>query len=590
MGRAKTRNRPARVTGGKSPSAIPAATGKFHPQSAMRFVAAGLLAAVVIYVAHSLYYWAYVNDDAYITFRYSRFLAMGRGPYYNLAEHVEGYTNFLLMLLITPIISIFGESGAAPFAKGLDIACGALAMMAVGALVWRVDRAANDSPWRSAVAAVMAAALVAIAPGYSLNSTSGLETMLLAGEIALGLLLGHLSMESGRWRGAGIAFACAALTRPEGILFFAIYWVAQLFGYWQVSKTRPALRTDVSPTIRNPKSAIRNHLFDALIVAVVFIGHLVFRLIAYDGEWLPNTYYAKAGGFWKVAAASYIGHGALKPFFDMYGIGVGVGIIGWLLSGATRRVSLPLFCVAAGGALLPFVTGTDWMLGWRLFMPFLPALGGIVAIGWCRVATLLVRQPRWLGPALVPLAIPLLWYLHAHNRQGFYDYVQMRARGYDTGHTTLAEWLRSGAARKGDTIALMDIGIVGYLCIDQNILDITGLTDRTIAKSSGEFMRKEYDPTYVFGRKPEYIVVVFGANGNPDVPPPPGTRLRPWSENERAIANHPEFLSRYVHRRTAPAKPAHWTETIAAQLGAERIFEHAHPGKYYLLAAFKRSE
>ena len=90
----------------------------------------GLLAALVVYIAHCAYLWAYVNDDAYITFRYSRFLWMGRGPYFNLGEHVEGYSNFLLMLLVAPIVGLFGGGAAAPFAKGLDIACGALALIA----------------------------------------------------------------------------------------------------------------------------------------------------------------------------------------------------------------------------------------------------------------------------------------------------------------------------------------------------------------------------------------------------------------------------------------------------------------------------
>ncbi|HKQ48702.1 MAG TPA: hypothetical protein VJZ71_11585 [Phycisphaerae bacterium] len=573
MSSAKTRIRSAPRNGGKSQSAIA------NPQSAIGLVVAGLLVTVAVYIAHCIYFWAYVNDDAYITFRYSRFLAMGRGPYFNIGEQVEGYTNFLLMLLVTPIIALFGESNAAPFAKGLGIAGGALAIGAIGALVWRIGRATADSPLRSGVAAILAAALVAVFPAYALNSTSGLETMLLAGEISLGLLLGHLFMESGRWRGAGIAFACAALTRPEGILFFAIYWLAQLVAQ------RPALRS-----FRIPNSPFRIHLFDALIVTVVFAAHLVFRLIAYDGEWLPNTYYAKAGGFWKVAAASYIGHGALRPFFDIYGIGAGIGVVGWILSGATRRASLPLFCIAAAGALLPFVTGTDWMLGWRLLMPFLPVIAGVVAIGWCRIATLLVRHPRWLGPPLVLLAVPLLWYLRSDDRAFFHDHIAMRARGYKTGHTALAQWLRSGAAKKGDTVALMDIGIVGYLCVDQTILDITGLTDRTIAKSTGEFMRKEYDTRYVLGRKPEFIVLVFGAPGNPDVPAPLGTRLKPWSTNDTRIWNDPDFRARYVRPRPVSPRAAYWTDNVAAQLGAERVFEHAHPGRYYLLAAFRRSD
>lgn len=553
------------------PALVPA------PTSAKICLGIGLLAILILYVAHCAYFRAYVNDDAYITFRYSRFLSMGRGPYFNVGEHVEGYTNFLLMLLLAPIIGFFGADSAAPFAKCLGVACGGLAILSIALYVWRLDRTNGGSPVRAAMAAILAAGLIAVAPAYALNSMSGLETMLFAGSLSLGLYLGHLSVEQSKWRGAGIAFAAASLTRPEGILLFVIHWFAQLY----------VARRDAATSFR---IRLRPLILDAAIVSSVFAAHIAFRLIAYNGEWLPNTYFAKAGGFWKIAAASYIGRGVLAPFFDHYGIGVGIAVVGWLFSGSTRRKSFPLFCVAALGALLPFVTGTDWMPGWRLLMPFLPAVAGIVAIGWCRIARFIIRRPRELGPGLLLFTIPLLWTLRGDDRTFFYKYVEMRSRGYETGHRSLAQWLRSGAAAKGDTIALMDIGMVGYECIDQNILDVTGLTDRTIAKSLGRFMDKQYDPEYVLHRKPEFIVLVFGANGDPNVPPPKGTILKPWSKNESRIWEHPDFRAHYLRSRPVEAGARRWTEALAAKIGAERIFEHAHPGRYYLLAAFRRTD
>jgi hypothetical protein len=46
-------------------------------------------------------------------------------------------------------------------------------------------------------------------------------------------------------------------------------------------------------------------VIDAAIVTAVFAAQLVFRRMAYDGEWLPNTYFAKSGGFWKGDAWEY---------------------------------------------------------------------------------------------------------------------------------------------------------------------------------------------------------------------------------------------------------------------------------------------
>jgi hypothetical protein len=48
--------------------------------------------------------FAFVCDDAYISFRYSRHVAEGHGLVYNLSESppVEGYSNLLWVLWIAP--------------------------------------------------------------------------------------------------------------------------------------------------------------------------------------------------------------------------------------------------------------------------------------------------------------------------------------------------------------------------------------------------------------------------------------------------------------------------------------------------------
>ncbi len=44
----------------------------------------------------------FIKDDAYISFRYCQNLAAGEGMVFNAGEHVEGFTNFLWVLLLTP--------------------------------------------------------------------------------------------------------------------------------------------------------------------------------------------------------------------------------------------------------------------------------------------------------------------------------------------------------------------------------------------------------------------------------------------------------------------------------------------------------
>ena len=92
-----------------------------------------LAAVLLLYCVHALQFWSHINDDAFITFRYSRFLASGRGPYFNIGEHVEGYTNFLFMILMAGVFRLGGESWVPPVAKLLGVLAGG------GALLKNID-------------------------------------------------------------------------------------------------------------------------------------------------------------------------------------------------------------------------------------------------------------------------------------------------------------------------------------------------------------------------------------------------------------------------------------------------------------------
>jgi hypothetical protein len=164
-------------------------------------------------------------------------------------------------------------------------------------------------------------------------------------------------------------------------------------------------------------------------------------------------------------------------------------------------------------------------------------------------------------------------------------HLALRAQGYRDGHAALAAWLGRKASA-GATLALMDIGIVGFECPEQRILDITGLTDRTIAKSPGPFLEKEFEPAYVFDQRPEYLILTFAAppasDGSVDA-----DALRPWTAIEQRLLGDPAF-ARHYHRRGVLREGFDELMTLAAQLGARRVFRHAHPNLSYLLVVYER--
>lgn len=526
--------------------------------------------AVASYLLHARYFSVYVNDDAYITFRYSLFTALGRGPCYNLGEHVEGYTNFLLMLIIAAVIKLGGPDAAPPAAKLIGVSGGLLALLASWALCTRWLRRLASVSSVAPLLAVAAPALVAANVAYALNSMSGLETTLFAGWVTLGLYLLEVSRETGRWRAAGVAFALAALTRPEGIMVFAAALAGRaLSGPW----ARKAWRI---PSI------------DVALVALVVCGHLAFRFVTYDGELVPNTYHAKAGGMrWSVDAGKYIWSFA---WLHAGGVSALVALLALLGRKQMWRATLPSLLVCTVAMLSIYKTGPDWMLGGRLLVPYVPLWAALAACGVVatvdRVASLVsTRQSTvpWIGGVLcLALVVGVGWQNQA--RVGYRQFCEVRTRGYLNGHTALADWLNAQAT-PGDTVALMDIGIIGYRNPNLRILDITGLTDRFIAKSPGDFLSKRYDPGYVLDQGPAFIVLVMSHLTLPDG----RVVLAGWTQIERDFQTHPEFVAHY-HRPQTPDRQTDKLTWTAAALGCERVFQHEYPGDVYLLAVYQRQQ
>src|SRR5438045_1442706 len=52
----------------------------------------------------------FVIDDAFISFRYAENLARGHGLVYNPGDYVEGYTNFLWVVIIAAVNALGGDS------------------------------------------------------------------------------------------------------------------------------------------------------------------------------------------------------------------------------------------------------------------------------------------------------------------------------------------------------------------------------------------------------------------------------------------------------------------------------------------------
>src|SRR2546430_2810887 len=173
--------------------------------------AALLLVAVAVLVVHSLQF-DFVTDDAFISFVYARNLAEHGQLVFNLGERVEGFTNFLWTVLLAGGIKL----GLSPVltSRFFGIAFGVGTLAVAVRLSLRLDR---DKPSRWHLVAPLG---LAATGAFACWCTGGLETQLFTFLSFLAFERVMREVDEARGFQSGIWFALAAMTRPEGLLFF----------------------------------------------------------------------------------------------------------------------------------------------------------------------------------------------------------------------------------------------------------------------------------------------------------------------------------------------------------------------------------
>ncbi len=229
-------------------------------------------AAIVALFVHNAFELYFVGDDAFISFRYARNLADGMGLTWNPGERVEGYTNFLWVVIVAAGMRLGLEPVS--LANALGIGSGFLIL----AVLVAYSRFAFS---RISVFSFVAPLLLASNRTFVGWCTGGLETQFYSLLVLSGLLLFRVERERAESKpfGSSALFIAASLTRPEGSMFFCIvagFYVIDLLG---------------------KKRSLRSFFAWALPYAIAIGAFFLWRRL-YFGYWLPNTFYAKVAGLW----------------------------------------------------------------------------------------------------------------------------------------------------------------------------------------------------------------------------------------------------------------------------------------------------
>ncbi|RMH38035.1 MAG: hypothetical protein D6689_20400 [Deltaproteobacteria bacterium] len=233
---------------------------------------APLAVCAVFLVWHSLQY-AFITDDAYISFVYARNLAEHGQPVFNLGlDPVEGYTNFLWVVLLAALM----RAGVAP-EIGAPVCAAAFAIGTLALTFRWMERVRDDRDDR--MWSYVPAALLAASAGYACWTSGGLETQMFTFFTVWALVVyARGDDRPGAFRQLGVVLALAALTRPEGLLVAAV-----LAGH----------RAAVAVARRRLRPS-RDELWCVGAFFAIWVPYFAWRWWYY-GYPLPNTAYVKAG-------------------------------------------------------------------------------------------------------------------------------------------------------------------------------------------------------------------------------------------------------------------------------------------------------
>jgi arabinofuranosyltransferase len=490
--------------------------------SGLALVCAGAVTLVAEYVARRFQLGPV--DDAYISLRYAANWASGRGLCFNPGEVVEGYTNFLLVVL-----------EAAGIRAGLDpvllmtlvgrASLAALAALVTGFVYTRVFP-------RRALLSLAAGLALTLNPVLICWAHSGLESCLYA-LLLLAAVLAALAADRLGWAiVAAVAVVLAGSTRPEGIVLLPVVLAA---AYWRGRRWQPAL----------------------FMAAIVLVGYGVYFAVraVHFGYLLPNTFYAKVDYGGPLLALR-----GLRHVGDFARGGAPLALL--VVTAAVLVRWAPLWtrvCLLAAGAQLAVIVyvGGDHFAMFRFLVSVVPFLG-LAALYPAVILAQRLAPQRTVASAAIVVTLALVaasgLLVARQVKPGEAPPTTQFARYADEcaharAWTTLGRILRQ-YAQPNESLATIAVGALGCYS-DLTIVDPLGIVDAKIAHQprrlgAGVAGHEKYDVEYVLSRRPGYLLLVHYVT--PEAVPREAVARAAWGDFNRTLATDPRLDAGYYYQ------------------------------------------
>ncbi len=228
---------------------------------------------ILISIIYS-YKLRWLGDDIFIALRYVQNLVGGNGLVYNKGERVEGFTDFLWIMLVSFFTWLKRDPTITVQVLGILSSIGTLILSSL--MVYKIAK-------HNRVFLIPFITL-ALALNYDYNTwaTSGLETSFFSFLLCSAFYVFFFTSikETKRYMLTGLFLCLAMMTRPDTLL---ILFLANLLFACNLFFQKKELVT-----------IIKTLLFFNLAVIIIYIPYFLWRY-NYYGYIFPNTYYDKLG-------------------------------------------------------------------------------------------------------------------------------------------------------------------------------------------------------------------------------------------------------------------------------------------------------
>jgi arabinofuranosyltransferase len=421
-----------------------------------------VLTLIVIELAIAAWTNRFIQDDAFISFRYADNLVNGYGLVWNPGERVEGYTNFLWTVAMSIPLYLRSDPVTFSFVFGIMLFICSLALTYKASVLICGSREVG----------LLTVLLLGTNYTFLSYATGGLETQLQACLFAAGMYIVLRSIHACEWRTTAmvelsIVLSLAMLTRPDSLLLLVVILPAGLFF---VLRQQAPYRDKLTKVL-------------ALILPVtVVVATWTLWRQWYYGDLLPNTFYAKASSITSPSRGLFYVYKFLVSYLLVPFPLLCLVALKRLISGRNTKVLLCLALILLWTSYVVKVGG-DFM-EFRLLVPVMPLM--FLVIAW--LIFLFVRQAEIQATLFV---LVLLGSLHHASTFGEYSSIhRIRAirqlyayvKNEDSDWAEIGRVLgRSFGYSPDVSIATTAAGAIPFYS-RLNTIDMHGMNDRWVAR------------------------------------------------------------------------------------------------------------